>query len=59
MKIAARRNAEAIKTGRMELHRGGGIQIPLSNDHLDAALAVYNVYFWPDPAATIAELART
>ena len=59
VKIAARRNAEAINTGRMELHRGDGIQIPLPDDSLDAALAVYNVYFWPDPAATIAELART
>lgn len=59
VKIAGRRNADAIVTGRVELLRGDGVTIPVPDDHLDAALAVYNFYFWPDPAATLADLART
>jgi SAM-dependent methyltransferase len=59
VKIAARRNADAITTGRMELHHSDGTRIPLPDDSLDAALAVYNLYFWPNPAATLADLART
>lgn len=59
VKIAGRRNAKAIAAGRIALHRSDGIRIPFPDDHLDAALAVYNLYFWPDPAATLADLART
>lgn len=59
VKIAGRRNADAIATGRVELHHSDGNTIPFPDDSLDAALAVYNVYFWPDPATTLADLART
>lgn len=59
VKIAARRNADAVTNGRMELHQSDGIRIPFLDDSLDAALAVFNFYFWPDPAATLADLART
>lgn len=59
VRIAGRRNAGAIAAGSVELHRSDGVTIPLPDDHLDAALAVYNFYFWPDPAATLADLART
>ncbi|WP_046766404.1 class I SAM-dependent methyltransferase [Jiangella alkaliphila] len=56
---AARRNADLIAAGRLSLHRGDGIHLPLPDDSLDAVLAVHNIYFWPDPAATLAEIART
>lgn len=57
--LLAAAGAEAIADGRVELHRGDGVKIPFPDDHLDAALAACNVYFWPDPAATLADLART
>jgi len=57
--IAARRNAEPIAAGRMQLRQSDGIKLPLPDDSIDAALSVHTIYFWPDPTATIADLART
>lgn len=56
---ATRRNAEAIAAGRVNLHHGGGTDLPLPDDSLDAVLGVHTIYFWPDPAATLADIART
>jgi arsenite methyltransferase len=55
---AARRNATAIAGGRVTLHRGDGTTVPLPDGSLDAALGVHTIYFWPDPAATLSDLAR-
>jgi arsenite methyltransferase len=54
-----RRNTGHIAAGRMTLHHGDGTTLPLPDDTLDAVLAVHNFYFWPDPVATLAEIART
>lgn len=59
MATAARRNAEPIATGHMTLHHGDGITLPLPTDSLDAVLSVHNFYFWSDPSATLADIART
>lgn len=56
---AARRNAASIATGHMRLHRADGAALPVVDDHLDAVIGVHTIYFWPDPAATLAEIART
>jgi SAM-dependent methyltransferase len=55
---ARRRNARAIRDGRVELLRGNGITLPLPERTIDAALAVHTVYFWPDPERTLTEVAR-
>jgi SAM-dependent methyltransferase len=55
---AARRNAESIAAGRIRLHRGDGTTLPLPDDSLDAVLGVHTIYFWPDPPATLADVAR-
>jgi SAM-dependent methyltransferase len=57
--VAARRNAASIATGHMRLHRADGAALPVVDDHLDAVIGVHTIYFWPDPAATLAEIART
>ena len=56
--IATRRNAEPIAAGSMALHRGDGTTLPLPEDGLDAILSVHNFYFWPEPRATLADIAR-
>lgn len=55
---ATRRNAAAIAAGRVELRRGDGTAVPVADDSLDAAIGVHTIYFWPDPAATLIDLAR-
>lgn len=56
---AARRNAGPIAAGAMFLHRGDGTTLPVPDDSLDAVLGVHNLYFWPDPGTTLADIART
>lgn len=56
---ATRRNAGAIAVGRVTLHLGDGTHLPLPDDSLDAVLGVHTVYFWPDPRATLVDIART
>ena len=55
---AARRNAAAIAAGRAQLHRGDGTVLPVRGHSVDAVIGVHTVYFWPDPPATVAEIAR-
>ncbi len=56
---AARRNAGPIAAGRVSLRRGDGTDLPLPDDSLDAVLGVHTIYFWPDPGATLVDIART
>ena len=50
---ARRRLGDAV-----ELHEGSVESLPLADASIDAAASVNNLYFWPDPAAGMAELAR-
>lgn len=56
--IATRRNAKSIAEGVISVHRGDGTTLPVPDDSLDALLSVHNFYFWPDPRATLADVAR-
>ena len=54
---AARRNAAAIRAGRVTLVRASVEQIPLALDGpFDAIIAVNALGFWPAPAERLAEL---
>jgi len=55
---AARRNSRGIARGAVRLHAGDGTRLPAADDTLDAVIGVHTLYFWPDPAATVAEIAR-
>jgi SAM-dependent methyltransferase len=57
--IAKRRNAEPIAAGSMVLHHFDGTTPSLPEDSLDAVLSVHNFYFWQEPRATLADIART
>lgn len=43
---------------RLCLHRASVDRLPLPDGAVDKACSVNNLYFWPDPAAGMAELAR-
>ena len=55
---AARRNAESIREGRVELVEGTVDTLPFLDDAFDAGLAVDNLHFWPDRLAGLKELRR-
>jgi SAM-dependent methyltransferase len=56
---ASRRNAAAIRAGRVTLVRGSVDQIPPALDGpFDAILAVNSLGFWPAPPERLAELRR-
>jgi SAM-dependent methyltransferase len=56
--VARRRNTDTIQDGRVDLHCGDGITLPLATGTVDAALAVHTLYFWPQPEKTFAEIGR-
>jgi SAM-dependent methyltransferase len=55
---ASRRNAAAVRAGRVHLTRASVEQLPIFGDPLDAILAVNSVGFWPDPVERLRELRR-
>lgn len=59
LRYASRRNATAIRDGRVTLIRASVDQVPAALDGpLDAILAVNSLGFWPAPADRLAELRR-
>ena len=59
LRQASRRNAAAIRAGRVTLMRGSVDQIPPGLDGpFDAILAINALGFWPAPAERLAELRR-
>jgi ubiquinone/menaquinone biosynthesis C-methylase UbiE len=58
LRQAAGRNADAVRVGRVELHRGGVSAIPYSDAHFPKACAVHSLYFWPSVEAGLRELHR-
>ncbi|MGR6919509.1 class I SAM-dependent methyltransferase [[Actinomadura] parvosata] len=55
---AARRNAAAVRAGRVHLTCASVEQLPSFGDPLDVVLAVNSVGFWPDPVERLGELRR-
>lgn len=53
---ASRRNAAAIRAGRVELIRASVDALPRFTEPLDAILAVNTAGMWPDPPQRFAEL---
>jgi SAM-dependent methyltransferase len=55
---ATARNRAACRDGRATLRQSDGVTIPFPDDSADAAITAHTIYFMPDPAATIADIAR-
>jgi SAM-dependent methyltransferase len=51
--------ARARPVGRMaKFHRGDALALPFGEDHFDAAIMALVIFFVPDPAKGVAEMAR-
>ncbi len=55
---ARRRNASAIKAGRVEIQQGDALTLPYADASFDKVVAVHVIYFWSDAVATLEELRR-
>src|SRR6476469_4910477 len=53
---ATRRNAAAVRAGRVELLHAPVDRLPAFDTPLDVILAVNSLGFWPDPAQRLSEL---
>lgn len=55
---ARRRNARAIRAGRVEVREADVGNLPYDDGRFDRAVAIETVMFWPDPEAAFRELHR-
>ncbi len=55
---AARRNAEAIREGRVQLQLGSATALPFEDASFDKALSANSLPFWPDQEAGVKEMWR-
>ena len=58
LRQATKRNAAAIKDGRVELQLGSAAKLPYPDAHFDKVFAVNSAQFWKDQAKTMFEVAR-
>lgn len=52
------RFARDVRRGRLHLLRASAESLPLPPETVTRAVSVNSLYFWPDPATAMAELAR-
>ena len=55
---ASHRNAKAIKAGQVELKYGDVAALPFQDQQFDKLLSIHSLYFWPERADIMNELAR-
>lgn len=58
LRQAARRNAEAIRKGRVLLRLGSATALPLEDAAFDKAFSANSLPFWPDQEAGVREMWR-
>jgi SAM-dependent methyltransferase len=56
VRLAQKRNAAAVRTGRVDLRLGSVEELPDLGAPVDKILSVNSMGFWPDPAARLREL---
>jgi len=49
VQIASKRNANAIKAGRMELKQGGAEDVAYPDESFDIIYSLHSIYFWDNP----------
>jgi ubiquinone/menaquinone biosynthesis C-methylase UbiE len=55
---ARRRNADAIKSGRVDLRYGDVVALPFGDETFDKAYSIHSIYFWPQPLIALKEVQR-
>lgn len=58
LRRARARNRDAVWDTRLTLHHADTASLPFDANRFDKALSVHTIYFWPDPAAHLAEAFR-
>ncbi len=58
VRAASRRNAQVIEARRVAIQQGDVARLPCADQQFDKILSIHTLYFWPDPARAVAELAR-
>jgi ubiquinone/menaquinone biosynthesis C-methylase UbiE len=58
VKQASKRNAAAIKAGRVQLQLGSANRLPYPEAHFDKVFAINSAQFWKDSVTTLAEVGR-
>lgn len=58
LRRARARNLEAVWDMRLTLQRADTASLPFDTNRFDKALSVHTIYFWPEPAAHLAETFR-
>lgn len=58
LRLARRRNARHLGSGRMELKRANSENIPYPNDRFNQVYAVHTIYFWSRPELHLGEIFR-
>lgn len=58
LRQALKRNAIAVREGRVELRRGDISALPYENEAFDKAYSIHSIYFWPDPLVALREMRR-
>ena len=56
VRVARKRNAAAIKAGRVNLTYGNATNLPYSENSFDKALSIHALYFWPDALHVLQEI---
>ena len=60
VQAASQRNADAIRSGRVELRHGDVSALPYPAESFDVAFSLHSIYFWRNPVdGGIARLGRT
>ncbi|MCK4472667.1 MAG: class I SAM-dependent methyltransferase, partial [Anaerolineae bacterium] len=55
---ALRRNAAAVRAGRVEIKHGDVAALPYDDESFDKVIATETFNFWPDPVANLKEVRR-
>ena len=58
VQTASQRNADAIRSGRMELKPGEVSALPYPPETFDIAFSLHSIYFWPNPVDCLKEIKR-
>ncbi len=58
LSAARRRNAAAVRAGRVELRLADVTAIPYESGGFNKAMSIHSLYFWPQPLAGLRELHR-
>jgi ubiquinone/menaquinone biosynthesis C-methylase UbiE len=58
LRQATRRNAAAVREGRVQLHLGSVAELPRFAEPFDKVFTINSIHFWEDPLQRLKELRR-